>query len=55
MGDENLAERYSSELQVTAETPQCFLLHSTDDRTVPVEDCVRFYQALVAKKSPPPA
>ncbi len=52
MGDENLVARYSSELQVTAETPPCFLLHCSDDRTVPVENSVRFYQALVAKKVP---
>lgn len=52
MGSENLVERYSSELQVTAETPPCFLLHCTDDKTVKVENSVRFYQALVAKKIP---
>jgi acetyl esterase/lipase len=52
MGDEDLVERYSSELHVTAETPPCFLLHCSDDRTVPVENSVRFYQALVAKKVP---
>ncbi len=52
IGDEDLVERYSSELQVTAETPPCFLLHCTDDRTVNIENSLRFYQALVANKVP---
>ena len=52
MGNEDLMERYSSELQVTTETPPCFLLHCTDDRTVDVENSLRFYQALVANKVP---
>ena len=52
MGDEDLKERYSSELHVTADTPPCFLLACSDDRTVPVENTVRFYQALVAHKVP---
>ncbi len=52
MGKEDLVARYSSELQVTAETPPCFLLHCSDDRTVAVENSVRFYQALVAHKVP---
>jgi acetyl esterase/lipase len=52
MGNEDLGERYSSELRVTADTPPCFLLHCTDDRTVAVENSLRFYQALVAHKVP---
>lgn len=52
IGDADLVERYSNELQVTAETPPCFLLHSTDDRTVAVENSLRFYQSLVAHKVP---
>jgi acetyl esterase/lipase len=52
MGSEDLVERYSNELHVTPETPPCFLLHCTDDRTVAVENSLRFYQALVAKKVP---
>ncbi len=52
MGKEDLVDRYSSELKVTAETPPCFLLHCTDDATVKVENSLRFYQALVAKKIP---
>jgi acetyl esterase/lipase len=52
MGKEDFIARYSSELQVTAETPPCFLLHCSDDHTVAVENSVRFYQALVAHKVP---
>lgn len=52
IGDEDLAERYSNELRVTAETPPCFLLHCSDDHTVAVENSLRFYQALVANKVP---
>jgi len=52
IGEEDLVARYSNELQVTAETPPCFLLHCSDDRTVPVENAIRFYQALVAHKVP---
>lgn len=52
MGKEDLVERYSSELRITPETPPCFLIHCSDDRTVPVDNSVRFYQALVANKVP---
>jgi len=52
MGAQDLVERYSSELQVSDKTPPCFLLHCNDDRTVPVENSVRFHQALVAHKVP---
>jgi fermentation-respiration switch protein FrsA (DUF1100 family) len=37
---------------VTPETPPCFLLHSSDDSGVPVENSLRFYEALVANKVP---
>lgn len=44
--DSALALHYSNELQVTKETPPTFLLHSTDDTAVPVENSLMFYQAL---------
>ncbi len=43
---------YSNELQVTAETPPTFLLHSGDDQAVPVENSLRFYRALIAHGVP---
>jgi len=45
-----LARRYSNELQVTDRTPPTFLVHATDDKTVPVENSVLFYQALLEHK-----
>ena len=47
-----LIEHYSNELQVTADTPPTFLLHSGDDDAVPVENSLRFYRALVAHDVP---
>ena len=44
--DSTLANLYSNELQVTKQTPPTFLLHATDDKTVPVENSLLFYQAL---------
>jgi acetyl esterase/lipase len=36
----------SNELQVTAATPPTFLVHTSDDASVPVENSLLFYQAL---------
>ena len=44
--DSSLAKLYSNELQVTKETPPTFLVHATDDKAVPVENSLLFYQAL---------
>jgi acetyl esterase/lipase len=44
--DSLLARLYSNELQVTAQTPPTFLVHATDDKSVPVENSLLFYQAL---------
>ena len=44
--DPKLVENLSNELQVTAETPPTFLFHTSNDRTVPVENSVMFYLAL---------
>jgi len=41
-----LVQLLSNELQVTRETPPTFLVHSTDDRTVPVQNSLLFYDAL---------
>ena len=37
---------YSNELQVTAQTPPTFLVHAEDDKVVPVQNSLVFYQAL---------
>ncbi|MGN7761564.1 alpha/beta hydrolase [Paenibacillus sp. 22594] len=44
--DPELAERLSSELQVTAATPPAFLWHTSDDEAVPVENSLQFAAAL---------
>jgi acetyl esterase/lipase len=37
---------YSTELQITPQTPPTFILHATDDNAVSVENSLRYYQAL---------
>lgn len=41
---------FSSDMQVTAQTPPTFLVHASDDKSVPVENSIRFYQALIKNK-----
>jgi acetyl esterase/lipase len=43
---------FSNELQVTANTPPTWLIHAGDDTSVPVENSIRFYQALIKNKVP---
>lgn len=45
--DEETVKMYSNELQVTANTPKAFIIHSSDDKAVPVENSLRYYKALV--------
>jgi acetyl esterase/lipase len=44
---EVLRAKYSPELFVTKETPPTFLFHTFNDEVVPVEQGLRFYEALV--------
>lgn len=44
--DPALIEYYSNELQVTADTPPTFIVHAGDDKSVPIENSLVFYQAL---------
>ena len=39
--------RFSNELQVNGKTPPTFLVHSMDDKTVPVKNSIVYYEALV--------
>jgi dipeptidyl aminopeptidase/acylaminoacyl peptidase len=39
-------ESLSNELQVTAETPPCFIWHTVEDKSVPVENSLEFAEAL---------
>lgn len=43
---------YSPDLYVTKNTPPTFIYHTTADQTVPVEQSVRFYQALLKNGVP---
>lgn len=38
--------RFSNEKQVTVETPPTILIHSSDDKAVPVANSIKFYEAL---------
>ena len=40
---------FSNEKQVSTDTPPTFLFHATDDKAVPVENSLLFYQALKDK------
>ena len=44
--DASLVQLLSNESQVTRDTPPTFLVHSTDDKTVPVENSLLIYQSL---------
>jgi acetyl esterase/lipase len=44
--DPALVDQLSNETQVTAKTPPTFLFHTTEDKTVPVENSIMFYSAL---------
>lgn len=45
--DPELMKEFSNELQVTEDTPPAILIHSSDDKAVPVENSIVYYQALV--------
>ncbi len=47
-----LEKRYSLDLQVTEKTPTSFIAHCTDDKTVPIENTIRYYRALVKHNVP---
>jgi acetyl esterase/lipase len=44
-----LIEKLSAELQVTAETPPCFIWHTWEDKGVPIENSMLFAAALREK------
>lgn len=43
---EELVKLYSNELQVTEQTPPAFIMHSSDDKAVPVFNSINYYLAL---------
>ncbi len=44
--DPEMLIHYSNELQVTEQTPPAILIHSGDDKSVPVENSMAYYEAL---------
>jgi acetyl esterase/lipase len=50
--DVELEKFLSNDLQVTAKTPPCFLVHGADDHTVPVENSLLFAMACHKNKVP---
>lgn len=42
--------KYSNEFQVDKNTPPAFLVHCTDDKVVPVDNSINYYQALRRNK-----
>lgn len=43
---QELIESFSNELRVTPETPPAFLVHSADDRSVPIGNSIAYFEAL---------
>ena len=46
----DLVQRFSNELQITADTPPAFLVHSSDDNAVPVMNSIGYYKGLQNNK-----
>jgi acetyl esterase/lipase len=44
--DPAVVEQLSNEKQITHDTPPCFLFHTGNDSAVPVQNSLRFYEAL---------
>jgi acetyl esterase/lipase len=49
---DSLIAEYSNELHVTAPTPPAFLVHASDDPSVPVENSLHYYLALQKLRIP---
>jgi acetyl esterase/lipase len=48
--DTTIVIHFSNQCQVTPETPPAFIVHSSDDHSVPVANSIVYYQALVENK-----
>ncbi|HEY6143845.1 MAG TPA: alpha/beta hydrolase [Flavobacterium sp.] len=47
-----MTDKYSNEKQVNSTTPKTFIVHATDDKSVPVENSINYYLALKQNKIP---
>ncbi len=45
-----LIKKFSCDLNVNADTPKTFIVHATDDQSVPVENSINYYLALKNNK-----
>jgi acetyl esterase/lipase len=45
-------QRFSNELQITADTPPAFLVHSADDKAVPVMNSIGYFRGLQKNNIP---
>lgn len=50
--DEKLVRHFSNEQQVTRDTPPAFLVHSSDDKVVPVMNSIGYYKELQKNSIP---
>jgi acetyl esterase/lipase len=50
--DPNLTSYFSAELNVSSKTPPTILIHSIDDKSVPVANSLMYYEALIENKIP---
>jgi acetyl esterase/lipase len=49
---EEQVRRFSNELQITASTPPAFLVHSADDKAVPVMNSIGYFKGLQKNNIP---
>ena len=47
---QELTDKFSCELHVNSTTPPTFIVHASDDKSVPVENSINYYLALKNKK-----
>ena len=50
--DAKLVKYFSNELQINKETPPAILIHSADDKAVPVQNSLRYFEALQKNNVP---
>lgn len=50
--DAKQVQRFSNELQINADTPPAFLVHSADDRAVPVMNSIGYFRGLQKNNIP---
>jgi acetyl esterase/lipase len=49
---EDVVRHFSNELMITSKTPPAFLVHSADDKVVPVKNSIVYFEGLVSNNIP---